>query len=236
MGQSPCSRRCGLTWTDRKSKASVEVNGLAGALINVIHSYRLLQIGVLACSVALAGSISLAQAQQGRPAQAPAPAPVTTPAPVPVPAEPQATTAAFGDWLVRCGRDGEGATVRRICEVAQTIQVQGQQGPLAQIAIGRVNRADPLRITIVLPTNVSFPSTVSIGTEPDKNIADLAWRRCVPGACIADVELQIPVLQQLRGRADTGRMTFKDASGRDIVLPLSLRGLAQALDALAKEP
>jgi hypothetical protein len=38
-----------------------------------------------------------------------------------------------------------------------------------------------------------------------------------------------------RGQTDPGQLTFKDAAGRDQSLPLSFRGLAQALDALAKE-
>lgn len=153
-----------------------------------------------------------------------------------VPVEPNATTAAFGDWVLRCARQGEGAQVQRVCEVAQTVQVQGQQGPLAQVAIGRLQKAAPLKMTVILPSNVSFPSSVSVGgDEKDRSNIDLPWRRCVPGACIADGEPAAAALQQLRARTEPGRVAFKDAGGRDVAVPLSLRGLPQALDALARE-
>jgi invasion protein IalB len=107
---------------------------------------------------------------------------------------------------------------------------------VAQIAVGRTARNEPLRMTVLLPTNVSFPSSVRIsGDENDTSPVDLPWRRCIPGACIADNTIADPALQRLRARTTTGRITFKDALGRDVTLPISLRGLAQGLDALARE-
>lgn len=182
-----------------------------------------------------------AQAQTRPPAVAQGtPAPAAPPAAVPtVPTvgnEPQSTTAAFGDWVLRCVRQTERPTPPRICEVAQTIQVQGQQGPLAQVAFGRVQRADPMKLTMVLPSNVSFPSVVRVSTDDkDPQPLDLNWRRCLPGACIADGEPSAAIIQRLRARAEPASISFKDAGGRDISVPFSLRGLSQALDALAKE-
>jgi invasion protein IalB len=149
---------------------------------------------------------------------------------------PETTTASFGDWVLRCARAGEGAQAQRVCEVGQSLQVQGQQGFVAQIAVGRTARNEPLRMTVLLPTNVSFPSSVRIsGDENDTSPVDLPWRRCIPGACIADNAIADPALQRLRARTTAGRITFKDALGRDVTLPISLRGLAQGLDALARE-
>jgi hypothetical protein len=37
-------------------------------------------------------------------------------------------------------------------------------------------------------------------------------------------------------QTEPGRIVFKDAADREVALPLSFRGLAQALAALAKEP
>ena len=186
---------------------------------------------VLTCTIAT-GDIWPALAQQS-PTPAPAPAASAPPA---IPTEPQSTVATFGDWVLRCVRQGEGAQASRICEVAQTIQVQGQQGPLAQVAFGRLQRADPMKLTMVLPNNVSFPSVVRVTMdERDTQPFDLVWRRCVPGACIAEGEPAAAVIQRFRARTEPARLTFKDAAGRDVVIPFSFRGLAQALDALAKE-
>ncbi|WP_158815621.1 invasion associated locus B family protein [Methylocapsa sp. S129] len=157
------------------------------------------------------------------------------PAPGPVSADPQSTTAAYGDWVVRCQRIGDGAAAQRVCEAAETIQTQGAQGPIAQIAIGRVAPTDPLRLTLVLPPNVSFPSAPRMEVDDkDAHPVDLNWRRCLSGGCFADAEMKDDLLQFWRRQAGQGSIKFRDGVGRDIAAPFSFRGLAQALDALAK--
>ncbi len=178
---------------------------------------------------------SVAATAQGRPPQ-PAPQPSAPSTPAPVAAEPQQTIATFGDWSLRCVRHGEGAQARRSCEVLQTIQAQGQAQPLAQIAIGRPEPGRSLRLVIVLPPNASFPSTVKLlAAENEPPVLELPWRRCLPGACLADLDIPAPVLNQLRARTEGGRIIFQEGAGRDVTVPFSLRGLAQAIDALARE-
>jgi invasion protein IalB len=180
----------------------------------------------LACHGASAQTA--AKPAAAKPAAAPAAA-------APISADPQTTTANYGDWTVRCQRVGDGAAAKRFCEVAQTIQQQGGQGPIAEIALGRLAPADPLRLTIVLPPNVGFPSSPRMGVdENDAHSAELAWRRCLPGGCFADSEMKDDLLQRWRGLADHGQIRFKDSAGHDVAVPFSFKGLAQALDALAK--
>lgn len=171
-------------------------------------------------------------AQPGRPVQAPAP----TGRPAAVEPSPERTTASYGDWVMRCERTGDGAAARKICELVQSVQVQGQQAPVAQIAIGRVQKADPLKLTLVLPNNVTLTATPKFSTE-DKGgqLVDASWQRCLPMGCLADAVLRDDVLRAMRTRDEQGRIEFKDGAGRDIRLPLSFRGVAQALDALARE-
>ena len=172
-------------------------------------------------TLALTGSAS---------AQQPPPAPARPAAPA-VAAEPTSTTASYGDWVLRCQKT-ENA---RLCEVAQSLMVQGQATPIAQIAVGRPSPKDKLRLTVVLPNNVSFPAPpkLVIG-EKDAGLT-LAWRRCLPGGCFADVLLDDEPIKRLRALTDSGRLLFSDGVGREIGLPFSMSGLSQALDALAKE-
>lgn len=155
--------------------------------------------------------------------------------PAAVGVEPASTSATYGDWVLRCQHVGEGDKAQRLCEVAQTVQLQGQQGPIAQIAFGRVAAADPLKLTAALPSNISLPGSVALGLgDKDPSPLALTWRRCLPGACIADGVPAPDTLRNYRAAADAGRLVFKDATGRDIAVPVSFRGLAQALDALMK--
>lgn len=152
-----------------------------------------------------------------------------------VPAEPQTTVAAYGDWILRCQRVTVSGKPSRICEAAEVIQVQGQANPIAQVAIGRMSPGDPLRVTVAVPPAVTFPSNVRITETKNGAPLTLEWRRCLPGGCFADAPMRDDTLSRWRGLTEAGQLTFKDAAGHDVTLPISFRGLAQALDALAKE-
>ena len=152
-----------------------------------------------------------------------------------VPGEPAMTTATYGDWTLRCQRVGEGDNAAKVCEVAQTIQIQGQQAPIAQVAIGH---APPkgLHATIVLPTNISLPSVVHLGgDDPKEKSLDLAWTRCLPGGCYADAMAPDDLVASWRAASKPLTLKFVAANGQKIEFPLSVRGLPQALDALAKQ-
>jgi invasion protein IalB len=166
--------------------------------------------------------------------------PLTTPKPeasrTVVDATPTSTSANFGDWVLRCQRLGNGTETLHVCEVAQQIRAQDQQNPLAEVAIGRLKKSDPLLLTVVLPVNVAFPNSPSFSPDAkDSDPLDLGWRKCLPGGCFADVVLKDDVLQRWKAQSGNGRLTWKDAAGRDFAIGVSSNGLAQALDAFSKE-
>jgi invasion protein IalB len=61
------------------------------------------------------------------------------------------------------------------------------------------------------------------------------WHRCIPGGYFASVSIADDVLSGLGAETEPGGIVFKDAADREVALPLSFRGLSQALDTLAKE-
>ena len=193
-------------------------------------SYR---TGILGAIVFLAFG-QLAGAQSAKPA-APAPADKLE-SQRPVDAEPNSTLANFGDWTLRCQRLGKGGEMQRVCEVVQQVRAQDQQNPVAELAIGRLTKAEPLHLTVAVPVNVTLSSTPSFssdGKAPEP--LDLGWRKCLPGGCIADAVLKDDILSRWKAQPSTGRITWTDAAGRDLAIGLSFRGLTQALDALGKE-
>jgi invasion protein IalB len=192
-------------------------------------------------ALALMGSVNTAMAQSGEKGAAQKTPPNQSQSQnqnqkqAPVDAEPQSTTATFGDWTLQCRRNGTGATAQKSCEVVQSVTAQGQQAPLAQIAIGRTGPSEPLTVTLVLPHNVSFPSTPRLGLKTGAAGLDLAWARCLPVGCFANARLTDEALRQWRTAADPqGQIQSTDAAGRKFELAASFRGLAQALDAMQK--
>ncbi len=179
----------------------------------------------LAAVLALSGLYVPAYAQPSRP-QAPAAAPPASPA------QPQQTTASFADWTLRCTRTSPAA---QICEVVQT--VTNQDHPIAQVAFGRVAKGQPIHLTILVPPNVTFVSTPALRTARDGDgpVLEMAWRRCLPGGCLAEAVVTDDAMRRVRTATEATRVTFADGSGRLVALPFSSNGLAQALDALGKE-
>lgn len=187
------------------------------------------RIALVLTLAALCGSACPAFAQQRPRAPAPAPTPVKPAAPA-APAEPQRTTATFADWTMRCVRP-EGSPAA--CEITQTIYDKSQ--PVAQTAIGRPSKTEPLRLTILVPSNILLTAGPKFQPGEGEASLDLTWRRCLPAGCLADVTLTEDELKKLRARTDNGRIVFQDGAGRDTVIPFAPKGLAPALDALAKE-
>jgi invasion protein IalB len=180
-------------------------------------------VGLLAALVAAS-----AAAQTPPAAKAPAAAPAAAPAPATDPAQ---TTATYGDWVLRCVRPEKGP---HVCELVQSMVVQGQQQPVAQVAVG-YDKAD-LRFTLLVPPAISLSRGPTLGVPNETKHFDLAWRRCLPNGCFADVQVGPELQKTLRGHSEPMQLNFKDAAERDVNLPLSMRGLVPALDALAKEP
>jgi invasion protein IalB len=190
---------------------------------------RVIRLLALALALALGLAPTIAAAQTAKETPKPPAA-----APAPVPATPERTTASFGDWVMRC--DATPPPVKRVCEVAQLMTVQGQAAPVAQVAFGRTARGEPMRATLVLPVAVLLTTKPKILSErEDKSPLEVSWQRCVPGGCIASVTVGDDVMVRLGARTEPGSIVFKDAAEHDIAFPLSFRGLAQALAALAKE-
>ena len=143
---------------------------------------------------------------------------------------PRLTTATYDDWTVRC----EMAGAVKTCEVEQTSQVQGQ--PFSQIAIGRPSKAEPMRIVFQVPINVWLPAGVTLVVD-DKDPGGIGavFKRCVGSGCFADAELSDDAVKKLRARSDKAKLVFKDATQREVSVPVSLKGFAPAFDAMTRD-
>ena len=160
--------------------------------------------------------------------------PKTTAAPAPVAATPERTTASFGDWILRC--ESVATTTKRVCEVAQIVTLQGQTNPIAQLALGKTSPTEAMRVTAVLPPNIAIPTKPQLLiAKPTASPVDLNWQSCTPAGCFASAEISDETISAFGAQTEPGRLTFKDATGRELALPLSFKGLSQAVAALTKE-
>jgi invasion protein IalB len=148
-------------------------------------------------------------------------------------AEPNSTSASYGDWVMRCQRLREGADADRVCETAQIIHAQDQQNPVAEAAIGRLKKTDPLHLTIVLPVNIAFSTPPSLSLNgKDVDGLTFVWLKCLPGGCYASAVLTDDVVRRWKDDKDARRIIWLDGSGRESAVGLSFNGLGAALGAL----
>jgi invasion protein IalB len=210
-----------------------------GSGLHRISAFRLRRLSLMSMSSFIVLCLlcvipQAALAQKKSPPQKPAPAAAPKPSAVSPDPEPQITTTNFGDWALRCQRIVENLPPN--CEVSLTIQQKDQPAPIAKIALGRPIASQGVHLLVLLPNNVSFPSTVQIKSD-DKDIwgIDIPWQRCIPGACFAETALKDSDLVRWRALDGAGKITFKDASSNEVGISFSFHGLTQALDALAQQ-
>jgi invasion protein IalB len=175
--------------------------------------------------------------QQPRaPARPPAPPRnATPPQQQPVQDEsPQRTTATYDDWIVQCQTQA-GSPPQKVCEMAQVTQVEGRNIPFSRVAVVRPVKDQPVKLVVQVPVNVSFNANVRVqSSDSDAGLA-APFARCVPAGCFAEIEVGEDALRKLRAAAGAGKLSFADAGGRNISVPLSFKGFSQAFEALVKE-
>jgi invasion protein IalB len=199
--------------------------------------------GLLLCSILLAAGFAIpAHAEDQKPAE-------TKPAEKPAahsherarPSRPRIESKGYGAWALRCAEiepsktDKDSPKPIRHCEISEIISAANHAGTLAKVTVGHLGEKGELTALVLLPANVSFPSSVHIRTDA-KDIwgVELDWARCVPGACLAQAGLGDATVEHWRGLKTTGSIVFRDSSGQEIHLPMSFDGFGDALDALNK--
>ena len=174
-------------------------------------------------------------------AQQPSRSPASLPAPQPVHAqsapaseEPQETSATYADWVVVC-KSVAGQTPPRVCRMVQVTKVQGKNVPFSRVVVSYQGRGQPIKLTLEVPPNASFATQVHVQTaDGDPGIVS-PFSSCLPNGCFADFELKDDAAKKFSAAHGAGRVSYADARGHSVAVPLSFNGFTEALDALAKD-
>lgn len=123
---------------------------------------------------------------------------------------------------------------QQTCGMMQATQIRGKSLVFSRVAITVPGRGQPPKLTVELPLDVSFRTNVQIqtgGADPGIS-APIAY--CVSGGCFGDFALDEETLKKFHGASGIGKLSFADAGGREIAVPLSFKGFAAAFGALSK--
>lgn len=145
----------------------------------------------------------------------------------------QSTSATYSDWVLQCANSGSPS--KKICDIAQVTQVRGKNITFSRVAIESAAKGKPEKLTIQLPVNVSVrdPAEIQIPGTPPSTLS-ATFDRCVPAGCFASLQIRDDILKKFNATEGAGKVTFKDAAGRELAVPLSFKGFHQAHDALSK--
>jgi invasion protein IalB len=113
--------------------------------------------------------------------------------------------------------------------MVQAATAQGQSNPFSQIAFGRPSRTVPVKLAVQLPLGVWLPSNVKFTFDAKQPPIAVTYKRCLPAACFADVELKDDLIKKIRDATDQGTLEFDDSNARPVKVPVSFKGFAQAL-------
>lgn len=185
----------------------------------------------LAAGLALALPVGTQAQQRPAPSRPAPPAATRAPATTDVP---QRTTATYGDWVLQCVENSSSPS-EPVCDMAQVTQLQGKNLPFSRVAVARPQKGQPVKLIVQVPVNASFRTQVHIQTaEADPGVI-APFADCTPNGCFAEFDLKEDMLKKLREATGTGKLSFADAGGHDVSVPISFKGFAQAFDALAKK-
>lgn len=148
------------------------------------------------------------------------------------------TKATFKDWQLRCDTP-PGASAEQ-CILYQNIA--DEQRPDVNIVVVVIKVSDPASkdaqgqmarktlLRVIAPLGVLLPRGLGLKID-DKEVGSTGFARCLTNGCVAEVELDEPLIEQLsKGRTATFIVFQSENEGRG--LPLNLAGFAEGLGQL----
>ncbi len=137
-------------------------------------------------------------------------------------------TQRFDDWTLRCQPASE--TRLRACRMLQQAVSRDGGKPLLQFMVGRFGPEKILGAVIIVPLGVRLPPGLGIQVD-QRPLHSYPFERCDPRSCQARAILDGGLLEELKAGL-RGQVTFQNATGQAVAVPISLKGFTAALRAL----
>lgn len=134
----------------------------------------------------------------------------------------------FDDWAVACPEDKDGA--KQPCQAVQrlTMSESGQQ--IMQISVAYLEGNDSPVAVFILPLGMLLQQGALLSVDGEE-VGRIAIQRCEAGGCIAPLLLSDEVIAKFKA-GSKGQIVVRNATGRELPIPVSLGGFTAALAAL----
>lgn len=136
----------------------------------------------------------------------------------------------FQDWVVICQEPDKGG--KKICQAAQKITIKESGKQLMQVLVGYPPDADKPIAVFFLPLGMLLPQGAKL-IIGEVELGRLAIQRCEPNGCIAPLQLTDDIMGKLK-TGTAGKVVVTNAEGKNLDIPLSLKGFSAAVTELKK--
>jgi len=145
------------------------------------------------------------------------------------PAMAQGTVRAeYGDWQMSCDTP-PGASFEQ-CAIIQNVLAEDQPNVGLSVIVLRTADREARLLRVLAPLGVLLPNGLGLNVD-GTDMGRVAFVRCLPNGCIAEVELDEDIIKVLSEGTDAIFVVFKTPE-EGVGIPVSLDGFAEGFAAL----
>ena len=146
-----------------------------------------------------------------------------------VPALAQGTVRAeYGDWQMSCDTP-PGASFEQ-CAIIQNVLAEDQPNVGLSVIVLRSADREARLLRVLAPLGVLLPNGLGLNVD-GTDMGRVAFVRCLPNGCIAEVELDDDLVEVLSSGTDAIFVVFKTPE-EGVGIPVSLEGFSEGFAAL----
>ncbi len=143
-------------------------------------------------------------------------------------AQEESLKSTHGDWLVKCGKPP--GSKESICWVEQKVTSEDRPNVGLTVTYLKPTKGDEGTLQIQAPLGVILPRRLGLKVD-GKDVGNVPYLRCFASGCLARAQVPAELLKTLRS-GKTAVFIIFDTPEAGIGIPISLKGLSPAIDAL----
>lgn len=136
--------------------------------------------------------------------------------------------AEFGDWQMSCDTP-PGASAEQ-CAIIQNVLAEDQPNVGLSVIVLRTADREARLLRVLAPLGVLLPNGLGLNVDGE-DMGRVAFVRCLPNGCIAEVELDDDIIDVLSNGSTALFVVFKTPE-EGVGIPVSLNGFADGFAAL----
>ena len=136
--------------------------------------------------------------------------------------------AEYGDWQMSCDTP-PGASFEQ-CAIIQNVLAEDQPNVGLSVIVLRTADREARLLRVLAPLGVLLPNGLGLNVD-GTDMGRVAFVRCLPNGCIAEVELDEEIIKVLSEGTNAIFVVFKTPE-EGVGIPVSLSGFAEGFAAL----